>query len=134
MTGQNAARHRTTNWIDPAANNRDAQGPPDWNWRGLTKTAVTLPSLLRAAGYRTIHVGKAHFGPNDSEGADPLNLGFDVNVGGRGDRPSRELLRPGGVRQGRHARRARTSSATMARRRFSPMRSRSRPKRASPAR
>ena len=83
MTGQNAARHRTTNWIDPAADNRDAQGPPDWNWRGLTKTAVTLPSLLRAAGYRTIHVGKAHFGPNDSEGADPLNLGFDVNVGGR---------------------------------------------------
>jgi arylsulfatase A-like enzyme len=83
MTGQNAARHRTTNWIDPAANNRDAQGPPDWNWRGLTKTAVTLPSLLRAAGYRTIHVGKAHFGPNDSEGADPVNLGFDVNVGGR---------------------------------------------------
>ena len=83
MTGQNAARHRTTNWIDPAANNRDAQGPPDWNWRGLTKTNVTLPSVLRAAGYRTIHVGKAHFGPNDSEGADPLNLGFDVNVGGR---------------------------------------------------
>ena len=83
MTGQNAARHRTTNWIAPASNNRDAQGPPEWNWRGLTKTAVTLPSLLRAAGYRTIHVGKAHFGPNDSEGADPLNLGFDVNVGGR---------------------------------------------------
>ncbi len=83
MTGQNAARHRTTNWIDPAANNRNAQGPPDWNWRGLTKAAVTLPSLLRAAGYRTIHVGKAHFGPNDSDGADPLNLGFDVNVGGR---------------------------------------------------
>lgn len=83
MTGQNAARHRTTNWIDPASNNRDAQGPPAWNWRGLTKAAVTLPSVLRAAGYRTIHVGKAHFGPNDSEGADPLNLGFDVNVGGR---------------------------------------------------
>jgi arylsulfatase A-like enzyme len=83
MTGQNAARHRTTNWIDPATNNRDAQGPPDWNWRGLERTAVTLPSLLRAAGYRTIHVGKAHFGPNGSEGAEPLNLGFDVNVGGR---------------------------------------------------
>jgi len=83
MTGQNAARHRTTNWIDPASNNRDAQGPPDWNWRGLTTRAITTPGLLRAAGYRTIHVGKAHFGPNDSEGADPLNLGFDVNVGGR---------------------------------------------------
>ena len=83
MTGQNAARHRTTNWINPADDNRDAQGPPEWNWRGLTKSDVTLPSLLRAAGYRTIHVGKGHFGPNESEGADPLNLGFDVNVGGR---------------------------------------------------
>lgn len=82
MTGQNAARHRTTNWINPAADNRDAQGPPDWNWRGLTKASVTLPSVLRAGGYRTIHVGKAHFGPHGSEGADPTNLGFDVNVGG----------------------------------------------------
>jgi arylsulfatase A-like enzyme len=83
MTGQNAARHRTTNWIDPASDNRDTQGPPAWNWRGLTKASVTLPSLLQAAGYRTIHIGKAHFGPNGSEGAEPLNLGFDVNVGGR---------------------------------------------------
>jgi len=83
MTGQHAARHRTTNWIAPATNNRDAQGPPEWNWMGLARSAVTLPRLLRSAGYRTIHVGKAHFGPNDSEGADPLNLGFDVNIGGR---------------------------------------------------
>ena len=83
MTGQNAARHRTTNWIDPASNNRNPQGPPDWNWRGLGKTAVTLPALMRAAGYRTIHVGKGHFGPEQSEGADPANLGFDVNIGGR---------------------------------------------------
>ncbi len=82
MTGQNAARHKTTNWIDPANNNRNAQGPPEWNWRGLTKASVTLPSLLRAAGYRTIHVGKAHFGPNGSEGADPMNLGFDASIGG----------------------------------------------------
>jgi arylsulfatase A-like enzyme len=27
--------------------------------------------------------GKAHFGPNKSEGADPLNIGFDVNIAGR---------------------------------------------------
>ena len=50
---------------------------------GLSSGDVTLPRLLQAAGYRTIHVGKAHFGPRDSEGADPRNLGFDVNVGGR---------------------------------------------------
>ena len=43
---------------------------------------MTLPRLLQAAGYRTIHVGKGHFGPREFEGADPRNLGFDVNVGG----------------------------------------------------
>ena len=38
--------------------------------------------MLSDAGYRTIHVGKAHFGPFGSQGEDPLNLGFDVNVAG----------------------------------------------------
>jgi arylsulfatase A-like enzyme len=82
MTGQNAARHRTTNWINPDKDNAGPSGPPQWNWQGLKKGDVTLPGLLRAGGYRTIHVGKAHFGPRDAVGADPLNLGFDINVGG----------------------------------------------------
>lgn len=81
-TGQNAARHRTTNWINPDNDNAGPKGPPQWNWRGLRKGDVTLASLLRDSGYRTIHVGKGHFGPRGSQGADPLNLGFDVNVGG----------------------------------------------------
>jgi arylsulfatase A-like enzyme len=82
MTGQNAARHRTTNWINPDKDNGGPNGPPDWNWRGLKKGDVTLAGLLRANGYRTIHVGKGHFGPREFDGADPMNLGFDVNVGG----------------------------------------------------
>lgn len=82
MTGQNAARHRTTNWINPDRDNGGPQGPPDWNWRGLNRGSVTLARLLQARGYRTIHVGKGHFGPRGSEGEDPRNLGFDVNVGG----------------------------------------------------
>lgn len=82
MTGQNAARHRATNWINPRSNNRGPSGPPDWNWEGLKKGDVTLPGILQKAGYRTIHVGKGHFGPNDTEGSEPLNLGFAVNVGG----------------------------------------------------
>jgi arylsulfatase A-like enzyme len=82
MTGQNPARHRVTNWISPDKDNAGPLGPPDWNWRGLKPGDVTLPGLLRAAGYRTIHVGKGHFGPRNSPGADPRNLGFDVNVGG----------------------------------------------------
>ena len=82
MTGQNAARHRTTNWINPDNDNAGPNGAPDWNWQGLKKTNVTLARLLQSSGYRTIHVGKGHFGPRDSEGADPRNIGFDINVGG----------------------------------------------------
>ena len=82
MTGQNAARHGATNWINPRSNNRGPKGPPEWNWKGLKRGELTLPALLANAGYRTIHVGKGHFGPDDSEGSEPLNLGFQVNVGG----------------------------------------------------
>ncbi len=82
MTGQNSARHHSTNWIDPWEDNGGPQSPA-WNWKGLKKGDVTLPSLLKKRGYRTLHVGKAHFGPDGSEGAEPLNLGFDVNIAGR---------------------------------------------------
>lgn len=82
LTGQNAARHRTTNWINPDQNNAGPSGPPDWNWQGLKPGDVTLPRLLQSAGYRTIHVGKAHLGPRRYDGAEPTKLGFDINVGG----------------------------------------------------
>ena len=93
MTGQNAARHRTTDYINPWQDNRtldnkafplalSERGPPEWNWAGLEKRDVTLPTQLKQVGYATIHVGKAHFAPFDHEGADPLNLGFDVNIAG----------------------------------------------------
>jgi arylsulfatase A-like enzyme len=82
MTGQNAARHGTTNWIDPLQNNAGKQGPTDWNWLGLNRQSVTLAGLLRNQGYRTIHIGKGHFGPDQHEGADPTNLGFEINIAG----------------------------------------------------
>ncbi len=82
MTGQNAARHRTTNWINSESNNRTEFGPQEWNWKGLTSQMPVYPKLLQKAGYRTIHVGKAHFGCIGSDGEDPRNVGFDVNIGG----------------------------------------------------
>lgn len=82
MTGQNSARHGVTNWIKSENNNRTAFGPSNWNWKGLDKSSVTLPGLLQQKGYKTIHVGKAHFGPFNSEKEDPRHLGFDINIGG----------------------------------------------------
>ena len=82
MTGQTSARHKTTQWISPGRRNTGGSGPKNWNWHGLKKTSVTLPRILQAAGYRTIHSGKAHFGPKKSEGANPENLGFDINIAG----------------------------------------------------
>ncbi len=82
MTGQSAARHRTTNWINPDKDNAGPQGPADWNWKGLKKGDVTLAGMMQANGYRTIHVGKGHFGPREFEGADPKTIGFDINVAG----------------------------------------------------
>lgn len=82
MSGQNSARHGVTNWVRSEGNNKTPFGPPNWNWEGLSKSSVTLPRTLQQAGYRTIHVGKAHFGPIGYEGEDPLNIGFDVNIAG----------------------------------------------------
>lgn len=82
MTGQNSTRHGTTNWINSESNNRTPYGPADWNWQGISKNMPTIPKVLKEAGYRTIHVGKAHFGCIGSEGEDPKNIGFDVNIAG----------------------------------------------------
>ena len=82
MTGQNAARHGITNWIRSESDNRDDFGPYDWNWLGIRASEYTLAHLMKDAGYKTIHVGKAHFGPIGSEGEFPENIGFDVNIAG----------------------------------------------------
>lgn len=82
MTGQNAARHRVTNWINPATDNAGPNGAPDWKWAGLKEGEVTLPGLVSRNGYESIHVGKGHFGPDGYEGSEPLNLGFDINIAG----------------------------------------------------
>jgi len=94
MTGLEAARHRVTNWTLRKNATNDRKHPrldfPDWNVNGLspvagierTVHARALPDYLREAGYRTIHAGKAHFGAIGTPAADPLAIGFDVNIGG----------------------------------------------------
>jgi arylsulfatase A-like enzyme len=82
LTGQNASRHGVTQWIRSEGNNKGPFGPPDWNWTGFQDASRTLPGRLKTAGYRTIFIGKAHFGPNDEPSEFPDNLGFDINIAG----------------------------------------------------
>ena len=82
MTGQNAARHRTTNWINAENNNRNTYGPEEWNWQGISAQTPTLPRVLRQAGYKTIQIGKAHFAPKGGETENPVHAGFDVSIAG----------------------------------------------------
>ena len=94
MTGLNAARHRVTNWtlrknVSPDPSHKTLR-MPQWNVNGLSPVpsvertihARPVPMFIRKAGYRTIHVGKAHWGAKGTPGEDPLQLGFDVNVAG----------------------------------------------------
>ena len=94
MTGSNAARHRVTNWTlhrDQSTDLDDAEvSTPDWNYNGISQVSGTghtfvgrtFVDLLRASGYHTIHVGKAHWGAIDTPGEQPEHFGFEVNIGG----------------------------------------------------
>lgn len=86
MTGQHPARHGVTYWTLHGGRDTSAAHPrlvpPPWRSDSLQPGDVTLPALLRGAGYHTIHVGKAHFGARGTPGADPCALGFEVNLGG----------------------------------------------------
>ncbi len=88
MTGRSPAATHITYWILHAGKDTSADfaglRPPAWDLDGLQPGDVTLPALLSAAGYRTIHVGKAHLGGEGSPGGDPTTLGFDVNIAGHG--------------------------------------------------
>lgn len=88
LSGQAPARSHITYWTLRKDTDTSAEfpglRPPKWDVNGLQPEDTTLPELLQQAGYRTIHVGKAHFGAVGTPGADPRNLGFDVNVAGHG--------------------------------------------------
>ena len=83
MTGKNPARTRVTDWVGHGIYGNRYVKAPDWATKGLQPGDMnTLPNILRKSGYRTMHVGKAHFGGRGTAGADPTTLGFDINVAG----------------------------------------------------
>ena len=88
LSGQSPARTHITYWTlekDTDTTARHARlDPPRWQVNGLQPSPELLPELLRKAGYRTIQAGKAHWGARGTAGADPLRMGFDVNIAGHG--------------------------------------------------
>jgi arylsulfatase A-like enzyme len=82
MTGMNPARSGVDDWVGHGQSKNRFLASPKWRSKGLQPGdgIITLPSILKRNGYRTIHIGKAHFG--NGAGADPTNLGFDINIGG----------------------------------------------------
>ena len=95
QTGMNAARHAVTNWTFFSENHpTDEPYPgvkfPEWNYNGLSPVpdtphtiyATPIAAILRENGYYTIHVGKSHMASYPTLGANPINLGYDVNIAG----------------------------------------------------
>jgi len=82
LTGQNPARTGITDGVGHGRSENQQLRSPEWTSQGLQPGDgnITLPTVLSDAGYLTAHVGKAHFG--SGEGAEPMTLGFDINIGG----------------------------------------------------
>ena len=104
MSGMNAAHTRITNYTSvnkdwnpdandtPSAQEKDILQRTDWNINGVTPfdepldksvQITSYPQILKDNGYYTIHVGKGHWAPNGTPAANPLNMGFCVNVAGQ---------------------------------------------------
>jgi len=77
LTGDYTPRHGvyTVNNSD-RGQSRNRKLIPTPNTLFIDKDKPTMASILRDAGYATCHVGKFHVGE------DPLDYGFDVNIGG----------------------------------------------------
>jgi arylsulfatase A-like enzyme len=89
MTGFNSPRHGITHHLNVNRvidNNsfsvKTHRGPNNWRYNGMDTSDVTLPQLLGAVGYRTIHCGKWHLGSLSGESMYPTYVGFDVNIAG----------------------------------------------------
>ena len=81
-------------FYQPEMTNDSTKGAVTYNLTMPFMNALAFPQVLKEAGYRTIHVGKAHWGSGNSHyneqnssapttpGADPRAFGFEVNIAG----------------------------------------------------
>jgi len=84
MTGMYPARTHVTDWIRGHVRPYAKLKVPDWTMK-LEHKYTTIAEALKAAGYKTAHVGKWHLMPRgepDEEDYRPTRHGFDINIGG----------------------------------------------------
>uniref|UniRef100_UPI003566804E sulfatase-like hydrolase/transferase n=1 Tax=Pontiella sp. TaxID=2837462 RepID=UPI003566804E len=82
MTGFNTPRHGVTHHLNVYQTVDNAsfaikthRGPNHWRWLGMDGSDLTLPQLLKEAGYYTFHLGKDHM----SHTQQPTAIGFDAS-------------------------------------------------------
>lgn len=84
MTGMYPGRTNVTDWIRGHQRPYAKLSLPDWTMK-LEHKYTSIPEALKAAGYKTAHVGKWHLlpaGEPDQDGFMPTRHGFDINIGG----------------------------------------------------
>jgi arylsulfatase A-like enzyme/lysophospholipase L1-like esterase len=81
MTGQAPAFHKITDWISGAGDAGKPVREAEWI-KKLPTTTPNFASILGGCGYRTLNIGKWHLGEGGTPQANPLNFGFDFNIGG----------------------------------------------------
>ncbi len=84
MTGKYPGRTNVTDFIRGHSFPHEKLRVPDWTMK-IEQRHTTMAEALRGKGYRTAIVGKWHLEPRgdaDEAEYDPLEHGFEVNVGG----------------------------------------------------
>lgn len=81
MSGQAPAFNKLTDWISGAGDAGKPVREAEWI-KELATDTPNFARIFRDCGYRTVHVGKWHLGAGGTSEANPLNFGFDRNLGG----------------------------------------------------
>ncbi len=79
MTGKYPARLNLTDWLPGRGDRPDQRLKRPVINQHLPLEEITIAEALKAAGYRTGHIGKWHLGGGEFE---PRKQGFDINIGG----------------------------------------------------
>lgn len=81
MTGQAPAFNKLTEWITGGGDANRSVREAEWVQR-LPATSVNWARTFADCGYRSLHIGKWHLGSGTEPAADPINHGFQLNIGG----------------------------------------------------